>query len=340
MSNKLDKINFGITMLKLLLAFEVVLGHFCNWKEYNTTLLWPFRELVSLAVPCFMIISFYFMTNSLLYIDETKYRNRLKRLLIPQVGWAVIYFVVMLVLEYFFNSGIHVGFNNFLWQLFTGHDTILNPSMWYQLEVILITIIFYAVFRKFDHKKAYFIILALALFCYVLQYTGINYALFKDLRFELKYPLGRIAEMIPYAVIGLTLKYFNVYEKLKKYRYIIMPVCIAMFLLGFNIDWLFLKDFGFSGICKPYLAIWIVTFAYYTPLEYLPRYIKKLMLTISSYTLGIYCCHRLVYYLFGVFAPDLRILSFEKCILIYLFSYVMCYFINLIPNKNIKALVD
>lgn len=336
----LSKINYGFSLLKLLLAFEVVLGHFCNWKEYNTLFLWPFKELVSLAVPCFMIMSFYLATKSFLVRDDNKYKTRLYRLVMPQIGWAIIYWIVLLVLDVVFKSGIHVGISNLLWQLFTGHDTVLNPSMWYQIEIILITIVFYNLFKRLNNKGGYISIVVLMLACYALQYSGINLMLFKDLRFELKYPLGRIAEMIPYAVIGITLKYFDILEKLKKYRYIIMPLCVFLFLQGFNIAWYDMKDFGFSGLCKPYLAIWIILFAYYVPLEYLPDSIKRIILVISDYTLGIYCVHRLTNYLLAIFVPGLNLLSFEKCILIYILSYIICFLLSLVPNKHIKSLIN
>ena len=337
---ELDKINYGFSMLKMLLAFEVVLGHFCEWKQYDSLVMWPFRELVSISVPCFMIMSFYLMTKSLLVRDDSKFKNRLVRLVVPLFGWAIIYWVVMIILDVVFHSGIHVGIHNLLWQAFTGHDTILNPSMWYQLNIIFINIIFYYLFKKFGNKKGYIALVILMLICYALQYSGINYMLFKDLRFELKWPLGRFAEMIPYAVIGVTLKYFDVYEKLKKYRFIIMPLCVVLFLFGFSIPWHEMDDFYFSGLCKPYLALWVITFAYYAPLEYFSYSLKKLMLLFSNFTLGIYCIHRLVNYLLMVFKPNLPMLSFEKCILIYALSYAICYFINLIPNKYAKSLVN
>ena len=335
-----DKMNYGFSLLKMLLAFEVVLGHFCNWKEYDTLLLWPFRELVSLAVPSFVIISFYLMERSILSRNDEKYKTRLIKLLIPQVGWAFIYWFVYLMCSVLFSKDLPHSFTDLLWQIFTGHSTTLNATMWYQVDIIVLTIIYYSIFRKLDDRKGYIAIVILTLFAYFMQYSLINYNLFKDLRFELKYPLGRIIEMIPYATIGFSFKYFNILEKIKKYWYLAIPVSAFMFLQGFKIAWYDVKDFGFAGICKPYLAIWIVIAAFSVPLEILPLTLKKIILQVTNYTLGIYCCHRMINTLLDAFVPNLPLMSFERCILIYIISYILCYLISLIPNKNIESLIN
>lgn len=335
-----DKINYGFSLLKMLLAFEVLLGHFANWKQYDTILMWPFRELVSLAVPCFVILSFYLMARSFLSRDEGKFRTRLIRLLIPQVGWAVIYYVIYLLLDLFLHTGITDGPQDLFWQTLTGHSRNLNPSMWYQVDVIVISIIFYYIFKYLDDRKGYLALIGLMVFSYFMQLSGINKALFGGLEFELKYPLGRILEMIPFAVIGFSLKYFDILEKLKKYRYLIMPLCLIVAFIGFNIPWPTYDDFGFSGFAKPYLALCIVPFAFMCPFEYLPLVLKKFILKITDYSLGIYCIHRLINMLLTVFFPNISLLSFERCIMLYIICYIACQLIDLIPNKTIKQLVN
>ena len=341
MSNKIDykKINYGFALFKMLLAFEVLLGHFANWDEYDPRLVWPFRELVSITVPCFVILSFYLMCKSFLIRDDNKFKNRLTKLIIPQIGWAIIYFIIYILLDFFKKTNMGVTFIDFLWQLFTGHSRVLNPSMWYQVVVILLTIVFYYIFKYLDDKKGIIALIVLTIFSYYLQFSGINRALFGELIFELKYPLGRIAEMIPFATMGFLLKYYNVLDYLKKYRYIVMPLCVFMFMMGFRIPWTELKDFNFSGFAKPYLALWVVTFAYVFPFDWLKLKYKKAILKITDYSLGIYCAHRLINRLLEVFLPKLALHSFEKCILLYAVCYAACYFIDLIPNKYTKLLV-
>ena len=319
----------------MLMAFEVILAHFCDWKEYDPVLLWPFRSLNSLAVTCFAIMSFYLMADSFLQRDKELFKKRLIRLFIPQIAWAFIYYFIYATIDLFLNIGLHNGIQDLFWQILTGHSQYLNPTMWYQFNVIIITVIFYYIFKYFDNKRAVYILIALMFFCYFLQFSGINRALFENLIFELKKPLGRIAEMIPFCVIGFLLKYYDVLNYLKKYRYIVMAICIALFYIGFRIPWIEVKDFDYSGLAKPYLSLCVITFAYLCPFEYLTDNYKKFILKISNYTLGIYCSHRLIYTLLQIFVPELAIRSFERCILI----YIICYFMCLLANKtNISLL--
>lgn len=336
-----DKINYGFSLLKALMAFEVILAHFCNWEEYNPLVVWPFRELVSLAVSCFAIMSFYLMTGFFLKRDHARFIQRIKRLTIPQIGWALIYFLAYLFLNLLYHAGLPLKPIDLFWQMLTGHSMNLNPTMWYQFNVIIITALFYLVFSKTDDHKGFIVLIVLLIFSYFMQYSGINRALFKDLPFELKKPLGRILEVVPFAVIGFILKYLNIFEHLKKHRYLVMIICVVAFLAGFYVPWPEVKGFDYSGFAKPYLSLCIVTFAYLAPFEHLNTNIKKVILKITDYTMGIYCSHRLVYTLFYVFVPNLLLHSFEKCILIYFVSYLLCFLIDhIFPNKAVKELLS
>ncbi|MBQ6334428.1 MAG: acyltransferase [Erysipelotrichaceae bacterium] len=336
-----DKINYGFSLLKMLMAFEVLLGHFADWSQYDPRIVWPFRELVSLAVPSFVIMSFYLTERSFLNRDDEKFKVRFKKLLIPQIAWAFIYYIIYALIDLFMHKKLHSGITDLFWQILTGHSSYLNPSMWYQFDIIITTVLFFLVFRQIkDNKKAYCGLLIITLFCYILQFSGVNRALFGEMIFELKYPLGRIIEMIPFATIGFSLRYFDVFEKLKKYRWIVMVLCVALFLLGFHIPWPELKDFGFAGFAKPYLALCIVTFAFLTPLEKLSLPIKKAIIKISDYSLGIYCIHRLINTLLKVFIPSISLQSFERCVLLYIICYFICFLIDLLPDKNTKLLVN
>ena len=333
------ELNLGLCLLRMLMAFEVVLAHFCNWEEYNPVIIWPFRQLVSLAVSCFAIISFYLMAEFFKKRNKNDLIRRLKRLIIPQIAWAFIYFFVYIVLNLFFNAEIEIGFKDLLWQLLTGHVMNLNPTMWYQFDIIIVTVIFYFIFKYCDDSKAFKALISLMIFCYVLQYSGINRTLFGNLPFELKKPLGRIAEVIPFAVIGFSLKHLDIFEKLKNHRYLIMFTCVIMFFLGFFIPWIEVKNFVYGGFTKQYLSLCIIIFAYLMPLEKLNNDYKKAILIITDYTMGIYCCHRLIYMLLLVFFKINLTHSFEKCLIIYILSYFLCKLLDKTDNTFIKQII-
>lgn len=49
----------------------------------------------------------------------------------------------------------------------------------------------------------------LAVAAFVLQYSGINFRVFVEMRFELRHSLGRLAEMLPCVVAGYLLGYLG-----------------------------------------------------------------------------------------------------------------------------------
>ena len=173
-----DKVNYGFSLLKALMAFEVILAHFCNWEEYDPLAVWPFRDLVSLAVSCFAIMSFYLMTDFFLKRNHARFVQRIKRLSIPQIGWALIYFLAYLFLNLLCRAGLPLKPIDLFWQMLTGHSMNLNPTMWYQFNVIVITVVFYFIFSKTNDHKGFLSLIILLFFSYFMQYSGINRALF------------------------------------------------------------------------------------------------------------------------------------------------------------------
>ena len=144
-----------------------------------------------LAVPIFMTITFYFAYSNLVKANTEWLKKRLRRLYIPVVGWAFIYYIVFTVFQHLFNYHLTLGLQEIFWQLTTGHPQSLNGVMWFQNNLILLTIFAFIVFKLFRHNKYAFVFLGLstigALF---FQYSGLNYEYFSNLRFELKYPIG------------------------------------------------------------------------------------------------------------------------------------------------------
>ena len=331
-----DRINYGLSLLKMLMAFEVLLSHFASWKEYDPRLVWPFRQLNSLAVPCFLIISFYLTAHSFRKRDNEKTIDRFKRLLIPQIFWAFIYYIIYAVIDLVLHKGLHSGISDLFLQLITGHSRYLNPSMWYQFDLIIVTLLFSILFHYLDDRKIDIVFIFLLAISYFLQFSGINHSIFHEMEFEFKYPLGRIVETIPYAIIGYYLRCFDIFNKLKKYRYFIMIAAVVLFLGGFYVPWPEIDDFGYGGLAKPYLSLCIIAFAFLAPFEYLNQKTKNMILKISDYTLGIYCIHRLINTLLQVFLPFIALRSIERCVLIYILSYFICFLLDQIKNPFIQ----
>lgn len=76
-------INSGISILRLLASYGVVLCHFCDMEMHSFGDF--FRRL---AVPCFTIIAFYLLAVKWKNISLRGIRDRLWRLFVPMAAWG------------------------------------------------------------------------------------------------------------------------------------------------------------------------------------------------------------------------------------------------------------
>ena len=93
MENSIEKkeFNYGLALLRALMCFEVVLCHF--WNSDGSRFLMPFSMLRGLAVPVFMFLSFFLTEHTFLEYNKTKAKKRIWRVIYPQIGWAIIYWL-------------------------------------------------------------------------------------------------------------------------------------------------------------------------------------------------------------------------------------------------------
>lgn len=331
--------NYGLALLRALMCFEVVLCHF--WTSDVPKSLIPFSMLRGLAVPIFMFLSFFLTEHTFLNYNKIKAKKRIWRVIYPQIGWALIYWLGYTIGQLKINFG--VTFCDLLWQMFTGHSPRLNASMWFQTVLIVLTVIYIIIFKFFEVKKGLLITYVMMFAAFVIQYTGINFKLFDSLRYELKYPLGRFCEMIPYATVGFSCAYYNVFEKAKEKRliFIILFGVASIFLLRYS----FISSasgFGYSNNNYLFLGFFVIGFAYLIPFEKLPQKLKNVLKFLTKYTLGIYCMHRIVAEFLKILFPKIgiNIDSFILCIITYIIGFFVSFLMCKIPTKFLRELVD
>lgn len=332
---------YGISLLRMLMCFEVILLHLWTDNKYPFFLL-GFAALRYYSVGVFIIISFYLTYRKLSIGEITYLSNRIKRLVIPLIGWALIYYFIYYVFSYFINREV-LPISNLFWQLFTGHSKNLNPSMWYQTVLIVLTIVFFIIFKYLSQKMALYVLILVAFLSLFLQYSSLNYSFFGELRYELKYPLGRICEMLPYAVIGVFLCKYDIYDKI---RHRVLAVFFSALLLCALL--LLTKklpdrdDFSYSGLIPVLIAISCVNIAIIIPInEIFSSGIISIIDKTTDYTMGIYCVHRMIGKFLFILLKKLGFRSgtFFSCLLVYMISYLLCALIDKIPSKTAKYLI-
>ena len=287
--------------------------------------------------------SFFLTEKGFLRKDKGYKKNRIFRLVWPQIGWAFIYWGAGLLLYILFDIQTKIGLKDVLWQILTGHRPVVNMAMWYQNVLAVITVLFFAIFWFFPGKVGVIVLAALAMFALFLQYSGINYQLFAELRYELRFPLGRFCEMVPCAVAGFMVAHSRILKKCEKYRAAAIGVLAVLILWLKNVSVLPAPEgFYYAGLKNIFMAVALVSIAYLLPMEKIPEKLQKVIQQMTRYTLAVYCMHNLIgRYMEKVFERlDLESGTFLMCCLIYVSCYIIAFFMSKFPIKLCKQLVE
>lgn len=319
--------NLGIDLLKAWMSFEVVLCHY-GFGSDELVYKYFFSYFKSMAVPVFMIISFYLFARFILCkeINIEKLGKRLQRIYTPLVSWAIIYWVV-----YNLFSVKKLALSDFGWQILAGHS--YNCPMWFNVVLALLTILFFFL-CKYSRFHIVVIILV-SLIAIIFSTSGLN-NISMSLRPELCYSIGRIAEMIPYAGFGLIL--YKCRSDKKKSLLVIFVLLITF--TGKFCRGLYCSDiisYHYSSLKLFMCSTILVIIFLYIPLRYLPNIAKKILLFLSCYSMGVYCIHILVGTMLSIIGMTLP--PFYFSVFIYLLSLLLCYTISIFPYKLLKNIV-
>lgn len=339
--SKKETFNCGIALLKSLMCFIVILCHF--WTIEEQSFLFVFNWMKPMAVPTFMFVSFYLTQNSFLHKNKEYFKKRVGKLVLPHVVWACIYFIFYWLGDVITHSNHLNGFSDLLWQIFTGHSPQLNATMWFQVNLLIFSLVFFVIFYFFNERVGIFIICLLCIACFFLQYSELNYRFFKVMRYELCYPLGRLAETFPMAALGFISSRYNLLmiKKNNKKTKNLSVFILALIFLKLNQSNIPIENFGYAGFWKMAFAFAITMFAYNLNFNWAGTKLKQIISLITKYTLGIYCAHKLV----GSIGYSLLTscgfptYKFHQCIIIYIVSFFICWILSIIPCKWIKNIV-
>ena len=335
--------NYGLALLRMLMCFEVVLCH-C-WSTDIPMYLQPFSMLRGYAVPVFMFMSFFLTQKSFMKRDKDYAFNRIWKLLLPQIVWSVVYFVIYWLVGTIIHYNLVNGISDLFWQLFTGHSPRLNPTMWFQTDLIVISVLFFIIFFFCKETVGISIIVLMSIVCLILQYSGLNYLLFGSMRYELSYPLGRLSETIPMATVGFLASRFNLLKPIKdKYigNLIISVILTALFGILDKKVLVVSGNFSYAGIWKIGVALCLTMFAFNLNFKRINKKILRGINFITKYTLGIYCAHRLINsFLINAMSILFEISGgqFYQCVLIYIIGLSACCIVSRLPFKWIKSVV-
>lgn len=350
------KLNVGLNMFRILLTFGVVLDHFwwtATPEQYTgvNKALWQLRTL---AVPAFMTMTFFFTANRFRTGDVPWLKKRFVRLYEPFVFWAVVYWLVRLAVSRF-DCWYAVSFTDLLWQLALGSSEHLCMQFWFHGDLIILTALFFGAFRLISSAKANFYLAfgAIAL-GFTLQYTPLNDAMFGWMPFGARYPLGRLACMLPYAGAGFLLaaakKGIDGISSGMKVAVALFGLWLALFVTYCDVCPKPSSIPGYAGLSMNLIAWGLLFVFYFLPFGRLPEVFAKAVLGISKYCMGVYCIHlllgQLVFdYVFRCAKTtteygELRLFTLGQCLIVWGLSYLLCWMISKIPLPLFRRVVE
>ena len=304
----------------------------------------PFSVAGSMAVMVFMFTAFLLTGQSIISRDKSRIRRRLHRLVVMHVAWAAIYFVCFAA-AFIAGKGAFAGksavymFEALAGQIVLGHT--LNATMWFQVSLIYITVILAVLYSFTEHRTALIITFLAGVLAFVMQYSGANFALFGKMSYALKYPLGRMCEMLPLACMGIIFADYGIMNRLQERRTLSIAVCTVLLLLAVMCRKYIpsASGFGYSGLYLNVTAMLLTAIFCLLPTDSLPLTAKQCITAVSRFTPGVYCMHRLAEYCLRALHVNISN-SFMYCIVIFIVCLAASFMISRVFTRAGRYLVE
>lgn len=270
--------NPGICLLKIFACFGVVNVHFGV----------SVGEIMALPVPVFIFLSIFMAYPVFLNGGgRGKLWQRVKRLMFPFLFWGLFYFIAYSA----FTKTLDLRL--LFWQLLFGH-AVCKPL--YFLPLLLAYTVIAAVLSRFDR---YMVPISIVLIgaSLLLQYTGINYAIFSPLPDEMCSPLGRFFECLPAVMVACVIgRYRTKVANSSRSKILGCSIlAVALYLVAVQFQLIpSCKGFGKQGLSL-FIGTVVICCAFIFSGNVLPQLkVNNAIRRLSDYTFGIYLLHVIV----------------------------------------------
>ena len=319
-----DILRFILVVLVVNLHIRIITSSPENFLE----------QFVYIAVPLFLVLSFYLMSKYLLQyrLPITSIFKRIKRLILPLIFWSVIGYAVYPSL---------FSWHHLFRQLLTG--SALNVPLYYLVLLTIFTFIFW-VCTYIPLKTRWIIFAVITSLTFIVQYSNFNYEFFNhlsDSAYRTTY--GRFAELIPYPIMGLLFGYLL--REIKKNNFIIGVLFFVFAILFFIASYTRQPNgFHYSGI-----ALFSITIAIFSAVLLLSKISLKLQFNrvtdeLGKLSFGVYLMHFIFLQFLLVEMPFLKPFIIHNSLLFLVIlvpvCYAVCYLIKKLSMERLAFLVQ
>lgn len=348
-----DQYIAGFDVLRIILGLLVVMSHFwggCQEHPLINKIILCIRDC---ATPTFMTLSFYFCYKKILNIGTEKLKKRIVRLMKPLIFWGFLSFIFFEIAYLVLEHKIRYGMVDLLLQLLLG-DSMINPVLWFQWDLIILTVVLWIFLKKSKNIRRNMLICGGI--CAVIVYSGLNYKVLYSFAYsmsEIWYAAGikRFMEMFLYAFEGMLIKHYDLLERIsdwKQYQRILLDVlfCIVIVIICYCENVIGMTNFGYGFPHQAMMTFLFMQIFFWKEkannikVSYRKTSFSDVVREISGYTLGTYCSHLIVGDIVKGIAEMIYpsfVGTFMSCIIIYIFSFALCYVISKIPFKILNG---
>ena len=325
------EINIGIQLLRMICCLLVILTHFYAFYHFKFLLKEHHFYLMS-----FYFISFYFSYKNLASKNIAKIKERLKRLLVPYIGWPLIFFMKTKLFNNTFEKRKKYNLKNFYYQILFGCG--IYGIFWFLFNILFLSLFFTLIIFIFK-KNFLYVLLIICISDYYWCYSGIAYNNFfsKFKKVPFNHSIAPIFYNFTIAFSGFYFASINLLNIIYKRRIIYFALSCLFISIFLKYYYSFFKriHFFYIEIINDIFIFFLFSFFSMIPFDKINnKNIKILLNKLTSYTGGVYYIHvKMGDFLRNYFYINRRN-TFKGCLLIYLFSYLICFLGTFILNKS------
>ena len=335
-----EDFNYGLAYLRVFLCFMVVYLHFGNDMSE------PLHFVGMCAVPCFVMMSFFFTAGRFLEGDARSQFKRLGRFAYPMVAWGMVSVALCLIF------GDKLTARAVLEQLLLGmphqdfilaNHNLLDFPLWFEGSMICTSLFFMLVSHCFREKlpaaKPAWWMAAVLISALALQHA--SFIPWGELLSQCHYVFLTLFFCIPYASLGLLLSRYRLLGCLVPFRgkaILFSAACAVAVAFWHARQPAYM--FYYGGLRLLIESLLIFTISYLLPLR-LDGVGGKMMMLMSRHSMGIYCVHWLIGSRLLEFAPAMKahLNGWAICALVYIISLAVATAIGSLKSHWAKDLV-
>lgn len=319
--------DYGLGILKTFLAVLVIAAHQFSRNTTKNEIILKIYDNRNIHVPSFFIMSFYFTCNNLLSQNPKKILSRFVRLLIPYIGWPIIIKQTNRIYNQKYKTKFPDSIEILKSQLFWGQEYL--SQFWFQWDLIVTTLLFVLIIFIFRKNCLFILILILILF-YYFQYSGNYFQKYLPIQKNNKYTILRMFEMVPLGVTGFIIGYFNIINKINKYKFQTLVIsCITYHIVNNYQLFRIVKIASYSGIelnIKSICAIFI--FSLFPSDKITDKNLQKVFNLLTNYSAGLFYLHIPIRNYGRKYIDEIKNQTFLGIV----YNFLICYSISVVGD--------